>query len=360
METVYVYPGSFCPPTFGHLHILAKAAEIFPEVVVVCSVDPEKENRWFTPEECKAMWQTYKLPTNTIVETFDRFKDKVPDMSCIVMVRGIRNRDDAEHEKEIMLYNKSRFGIEKYFYVFCDNGFEEISSSDARKTAEDLNFKSLSKHVSPLVISILLEKVLGIENLFMVTGKPGSGKSTWLKMLTQKDPKNVWVNTDEFNHAFKPLLRNIFGNEDLVQVALSRKTDLKKVIAEPWFNLIRETLRKVPKGSNVFVEIPYGLQPDKSIFRFIGGKVIQVEAMSQETERRVVSRGTPELLPFVEKIPGLSEARKIATANLLNLVAVENNGSEKTLSEKAKQFNAWLQKGEQKWKTYLPESYSAI
>ncbi|PIR06725.1 MAG: hypothetical protein COV55_02685 [Candidatus Komeilibacteria bacterium CG11_big_fil_rev_8_21_14_0_20_36_20] len=69
MKPIYVYPASFCPPTFGHLHTATKAAELFSKVKLICSVNPGKTQRWFTPEERQILWQSYNLPTNITVET---------------------------------------------------------------------------------------------------------------------------------------------------------------------------------------------------------------------------------------------------------------------------------------------------
>jgi len=225
-------------------------------------------------------------------------------MSQVMMIRGVRNEADAEYEKKVMLYNKKQFGIDKYLYLFSNSGFEQISSSKTRELAENLELEELSNYVSPLVISKLLEKVLRIRNLFMVVGRPGTGKSTFLKMLSQEDKNNVYIDTDQFNQALKPLLKEKFGNSDLIKIALTREEDLKKIIAKPWISLLKKALKNLPQDCNAFVEIPIGLQSDKMMFRFVGVKVIHLGCDDNDISRlRVILRKTPELLPFIERIP---------------------------------------------------------
>jgi phosphopantetheine adenylyltransferase len=73
------------------------------------------------------------------------------------MVRGLRNNEDAEYEKDIMIYNKDKFGITKYFFIFADGEYENISSSMIRNLCETKQFHELHKYVSPIVIYKLLE-----------------------------------------------------------------------------------------------------------------------------------------------------------------------------------------------------------
>lgn len=49
-----VLPGTFDPPTNGHIDVIARAAKIFDQIEVVIAVNPEKKCI-FTPEERLAM-----------------------------------------------------------------------------------------------------------------------------------------------------------------------------------------------------------------------------------------------------------------------------------------------------------------
>ena len=69
MKPIYVYPGTFCPPTYGHLRIVQRSADLFDRVLILCSVNSAKNANWFTPEECRDFWLAYDLPDNVTVST---------------------------------------------------------------------------------------------------------------------------------------------------------------------------------------------------------------------------------------------------------------------------------------------------
>lgn len=339
-DFIWVYPGSFCPPTYGHLRLLERAVEMFPNLIVVCSDDPQKKDRWFSMAECKKMWKRYNLPSekNVAIETLGEFMRRKENPSRIVVVRGIRDDSDWEREKQVATLNRRQFGIRRYFYLLSEDGYEDVSSSRVRTMAEKLEIESLHQFVSPLVISTLLEKVLGIKNLYLAVGKPGAGKSTFLKILEEASEKNVWINSDLITHQLKERLQNEFPGRDLIEVVTSREKEIHEIIGWPWLESLKWELKKAAGKKNVFVEIPYGLEKNHQLFRFVGGKVIYIGCGEQENRRRIVDRGTPELMPFVDKIPGEIESRRIAEKYKLSIICINTGGPIKDLQTKAKKF----------------------
>jgi len=347
MKPVYVYPGTFSPPTFGHLNIVRQAAILFPEVIILCSENPEKKEVWFTPEECKELWETYALPKNVKTMTQAEFKHSFTKKTNMIIIRGLRNANDLEQEARVMLLNKNQFGIKKYLYIFGPNKNQNISSSKVRQEVTGLKLKNLSRQVSPLVISALLEKVLRAKNIFLVAGRPGSGKSTLLKMLGLINPDNYWVNTDNFNQQLKPLLIEKFGEEDLIKAALKDEEKMKKVIAKPWLELLIDSLKGAPVGSNIFIEIAYGLQADKLMFRFVGGKIIYIGCNDEKQNlERVISRSTPQLSEFIQRIPDRGQTTKIAKKYRLSVSYINTDCSLNDLLKKTKKINNLISGGQ--------------
>lgn len=340
MNTVYVYPGTFSPPTYGHLRIVERAAELFPEVYVLCSENPDKNSVWFSPTEVKKLWGAYKLSGNVKVETLAEFlKRRVPPEK-LVMIRGVRDESDFDYEKGVFLFNRERFGIDKYFYFASEKEFGGVSSSAARTAAEKLDLSSLSRLVAPLVVSALLERVLKIKNIWLVVGLPGSGKSTMLKRLSELDRKNRHINTDEFNHALRPYLKKIFGEEDLFSLALKNEEKLQAAIKDKWLKMLISALKKAEGKNNVFVEAAYGLKTDKRLYRFVGGKVLFVGCPSiSENFCRLSNRGTPHLSPFLKSIPGWEKSVKIAKRENLRLVRIESGKTLEELESNVQKFS---------------------
>jgi len=346
MKAVYIYPGTFSPPTLGHLNIVQQAAAILPELVVICSENPNKENVWFNPDECKRLWLTYSLPKNVSVMTLTEFWRLLIKAEQIIMVRGLRYVRDLAEEQEVMLLNKQRFDIKKYFYIFSEEKYQDISSSNVRLMATDLDLRKLGQCVSPLVISALLEKTLAAKNIFLVVGKPGAGKSTILKRLSRMDKNNYWINTDNFNQKLKPLLKEKFKEEDLIKIALKDGKKMKRIIGPAWTELLKQALLAARPEANIFVEIAYGLQKDKLMFRFVGGKIIYIGCDKEANNfARVIERGTPQLAAFIEKIPGQKDTENLAKKYGLAVSYINTDCSLKELSKKIKQLNTLVKGG---------------
>lgn len=326
MKREYVYPGSFCPPTYGHYEVVCKAAEKFPHVKIVCSRNHEKNDNWFSQKECQKMWQSYDLPDNVSVEILDPNPPK--DLSHVIMIRGIRDASDFEHEDRVRDYNFENHGIFRYQYFICKKEHQHISSSKARELAENMQLQELAEYVSPMVISALLQKVLKVKNIFMVVGRPGSGKSTIVRNLAEDYQDVVHVNTDDFNQALKPLLYERFGKEDLIKMVCEREEELKAVIKPYWLSMLQDSLKNVQSNSHVFVEVPYCMQEDKKIYRYVGGNIICFDCgMPQENSQRVTKRGTPQIKALIERIPDMKTTEEICRTNHLELIKVDTSGS---------------------------------
>ena len=157
MKPIYIYPGTFCPPHYGHVAIAKEAAALFGKITVICSVNPVKEEKnLFTPEECKKMWQTYDLGPDIEVTTLDDFLKK-EDNSLKVMVRGIRDKKDIIFENDVVLYNRDHFGIRHYHYILSRKEFEKMSSTRARQAVRANDRVILDQLVNQKIAAMMLE-----------------------------------------------------------------------------------------------------------------------------------------------------------------------------------------------------------
>lgn len=345
MKNIAVYPGTFCPPTFGHVAIARRAAEIFGRVTVVCSHNPDKNGRWFSPEECQEMWRAYRLPRGVLVKTYEEFVSDPdrPSARALIMVRGLRNQSDFAEEKRIAFANFEKAGIDKFFYLKCAAGFENVSSSAARAAAQRLDLQRLDRFVAPLIATRLLEKTLGLKNLFLVVGKPAAGKSTFLKLLAKENPANVHLATDDFNKALKLFLAQARPGADLIDLARRHGKELNRLIGKQWVAMLKNALQKTPPGSNLFVEVAYGLCPDKNLFRLLGGKVLYLGGAGSK-KGRLKKRGTPELAVFSALIPGKAATLRLAKKYGLAVRCLETNGTLDDCASLARRFNQELER----------------
>ena len=102
-----IYPGSFDPPTKGHLDLIARGSRIFDELVVAILRNPEKAPL-FSVEERKEMIELltsgYK---NVRVDTFEGLTvDYATRVRATAVLRGIRAISDYEYELQMALMNR--------------------------------------------------------------------------------------------------------------------------------------------------------------------------------------------------------------------------------------------------------------
>jgi len=158
MKKIHIYPGTFCPPHYGHVELAKAAAKTFGKIFVVCSNNPVKgEKTAFYPEECVKMWKTYSLGKDIKVLTFDEFMKKWNKKDILIMIRGIRNDDDIVYENDILKYNRDHYGVMHYHYIIANHNFRELSSTavcDAAKSGDiDKLMKMVNREVAVKIVA---------------------------------------------------------------------------------------------------------------------------------------------------------------------------------------------------------------
>ena len=119
-----VFPGSFDPPTFGHLNVIERARAIFDELHVVIAVNKTKNYCFTEDERFKMMTNLVKQWDNVSVHLCDTLiVDYAERNNAQVLVRGIRNTADFSYEFDLSLLNKGLASdIETVFlYPFAIN-----------------------------------------------------------------------------------------------------------------------------------------------------------------------------------------------------------------------------------------------
>ena len=103
-----IFPGSFDPPTNGHLNLIERASRVFDAVEVVIGDNGEKRNT-FTVEERKAFLEeiTADIPNVKIGVTDRLIVEYAKTAGAKVMLRGVRALTDFGYEFELAMTNKS-------------------------------------------------------------------------------------------------------------------------------------------------------------------------------------------------------------------------------------------------------------
>jgi pantetheine-phosphate adenylyltransferase len=125
-----VYPGSFDPPTNGHLDVVARAAAIFPLVTVAVVANPQKRDPLFALEERERMLRACvaRYP-NVRVENFrGLLADYVRAVQADIIIKGLRAISDFESEMSFAHMNRSLSGVDTMFLMSAAS-YSFVSSS---------------------------------------------------------------------------------------------------------------------------------------------------------------------------------------------------------------------------------------
>jgi pantetheine-phosphate adenylyltransferase len=131
MAIVAVCPGSFDPPTEGHINIIERGLKLFDKVVVAVAVNSSKKTM-FTPEErVKLLKEIFKGRNAIEVDTFeDRLLvDYVRSKKAQVILRGLRTVQDYEYEFQMVLANKQLAPEVETVFIMTEAQYSHLSSS---------------------------------------------------------------------------------------------------------------------------------------------------------------------------------------------------------------------------------------
>ena len=132
-----IYPGSFDPPTNGHLDLIQRGSKIFEELVVAILRNSEKTPMFSVAERLEMLRELTSDLSNVRIDTFDGLMveyAKSIDASCVL--RGIRAVSDYEYELQMALMNrKIEPTLETVFMMPADK-YSYVSSRLVREVAQ--------------------------------------------------------------------------------------------------------------------------------------------------------------------------------------------------------------------------------
>lgn len=102
-----VYPGSFDPPTMGHLDIIRRAAGLFDKLIVSPMVNGAKKSNFTMQEKTDFLEKITADIPNVEVESFGGLlADYIRERGACAIVKGLRAVSDFEYEFQMALANK--------------------------------------------------------------------------------------------------------------------------------------------------------------------------------------------------------------------------------------------------------------
>lgn len=141
MAKLAVYPGSFDPITLGHVDIIARAASLFDELVVLVVHNPDKAPRFTSAERVALIRDSLaeagvKDTTIKVTElSSGLLVDYLRSVGAKVLLKGFRSNVDLDYELPMAKVNRDLSGIETVF-IAADPQYGLVASSLVRQVAE--------------------------------------------------------------------------------------------------------------------------------------------------------------------------------------------------------------------------------
>ncbi|MCL2602014.1 MAG: pantetheine-phosphate adenylyltransferase [Treponema sp.] len=147
-----VFPGSFDPPTLGHLDIIERVSALFDEVAVVIAENNQKKYL-FSAEERQKMLEELVKPFHNVrcVVWSSLIVDFMQKENSRILIRGLRGMDDFSYEFELSMMNKVMCPQIETFFMSTDPRYIVLRSSSIKDLA------AYNGDISPMVPSLVID-----------------------------------------------------------------------------------------------------------------------------------------------------------------------------------------------------------
>ncbi len=153
-----VFPGSFDPPTNGHLDIIQRASKLFDDVDVVISVNPNKQYMFSESERLDMLKELLKDYKNVQVHLWEGLiVNYAKETGAKVLIRGIRSSNDFSYEFELAHMNQNLNPQIETMFLPSKEKWGVVKSSSIKELA--LFGGDISRMVPPLVVNALKNKL---------------------------------------------------------------------------------------------------------------------------------------------------------------------------------------------------------
>ena len=136
MRRLAIYPGSFDPPTLGHLDVIERAAKLFDEIVVAVGVNSAKQPLLSADERVEALRASTTHLGNVVVCSFEGLLvEFVQSQGARSIVRGLRATADFEYEFQMAMVNRRLASEIDTVFLMTKWEHSYLSSSIVREVA---------------------------------------------------------------------------------------------------------------------------------------------------------------------------------------------------------------------------------
>jgi pantetheine-phosphate adenylyltransferase len=107
MSVTALYPGTFDPPTNGHVDLIQRGAKLFDHLTVAILNNPEKNPLFTVEERVEMLKEVTGSLENVSIATFEGLTvEFARQQGAAAILRGIRAISDYEYEFQMALMNR--------------------------------------------------------------------------------------------------------------------------------------------------------------------------------------------------------------------------------------------------------------
>ena len=155
-----LFPGSFDPPTNGHLNLLERASRICDELFVVVASNPRKEYTFSADERYEMMDDLARDFDNVQVHVWDNLIVQfAKEKNASIMIRGVRALADFAFEFELSMMNKGLNPSIETIFMPTDPQYFVLRSTTIKELARLGG--DISTMVPPSVAEALVRRLRG-------------------------------------------------------------------------------------------------------------------------------------------------------------------------------------------------------
>lgn len=129
-----IFPGSFDPPTNGHLDIIRRSAPLFDEMIVSVLNNPDKKPMFSPDERCEMIREVLpSVETGACTISVESFEGLTAEFArrreAGAIIRGIRAVADYEYELRMALMNRRLEPSIETVFLMAGEEFSYVSST---------------------------------------------------------------------------------------------------------------------------------------------------------------------------------------------------------------------------------------
>lgn len=148
MKRKALFSGTFDPFTIGHYSLIKRALHFTDEIVIAIGVNYEKKTFYSLEERIHTIQKIYEKDQCIKIMSYDMLTvDFAKEIEADFLLRGVRNINDFEYEKNLADINRKLANIETVILI-SEPEYEHVSSSLVR---ELIYYKKDISHLIPIL-----------------------------------------------------------------------------------------------------------------------------------------------------------------------------------------------------------------